>query len=587
MQSSRSTLLKTTLIIFISLLISINVSFSQTKIQQMDKLLNLYLEYGQFNGSVLVADQGKVIYKKGFGMANMEWDIPNNANTKHRLGSITKQFTAMIMLQLASEDKLDLHAPITTYLPDYPEENGNKITTHHLLTHSAGIPNYTSFPGFFKDDSRDPYTPEEFTKKFAEMELEFTPGDQFSYSNSGYFLLGVIAEKLTDKSYEDLLIERIFTPLGMNDSGYDNHEDILNNRATGYEKNGRSFINSRYLDMSIPYAAGSLYSTVEDLYIWDQVLYTSLLLPQEYMDMYFKPYIRGGGSGYYAYGWGIGKEVIGNSSDSLNVISHGGGINGFNTNISRAPSDKSLVVLLNNTGGAPLNQITRAIRGIMNGKTYDLPKRSVAYAVLEVIQAEGIDQGIAHFNTIKGDDNYDLSQNEMNQIGYQLMGNDQFDEAKSVFKFNVEAFPESFNAYDSYAEALMKVGEDDLAIENYKRSIKMNPANQNGIDMLKKMGIETEGLVKEVIVPTEILESYVGKYELAPSFIITVTKDGGQLKAQATGQPMFEVFPKSNNEFYLKVVDAQITFNLDQEGNVESMTLFQGGRESMGKRIVE
>ena len=188
MNQRKIILLKTVIIGVIALVTSTNFCFGQTKSEQLDKLLNLYHEYGKFNGSVLMADQGKLVYKKGFGMANMEWDIPNKPNTKHRLGSITKQFTAMLILQLAAADKLDLQAPVTKYLSDYPKESGDKITIHHLLTHTSGIPNYTSFPGFFEEESRNPYTPDAFVEKFANKDLEFTPGEKFNYSNSGYFL---------------------------------------------------------------------------------------------------------------------------------------------------------------------------------------------------------------------------------------------------------------------------------------------------------------------------------------------------------------------------------------------------------------
>ncbi len=563
-----------------------NISFAQTKAELIDNLIGEYAEYGKFNGSVLVSSHGKVIYKKGFGMANMEWDIPNKSNTKHRLGSITKQFTAMLILQLAAEGKLDLQAPISTYLPEYPKDKGDIITTHHLLTHTSGIPNYTAFPGFFKEDSRDPYTPDEFVKKFDSKKLDFTPGERFSYSNSGYFLLGVIAEKLSGKTYEDLLHDNIFTPLNMKDTGYDNHGDILKNRATGYEKNGSAYVNSRYLDMSIPYAAGSMYSTVEDLYLWDQALYTNKLLPQKYMDMYFKPYIPAFGSGHYAYGWGLGYGKIGKSTDSIYTIGHGGGINGFNTNISRAPSDKSLVVLLNNTGGAPLNQMTRAIRGILYGKDYSRPKKSVANALLAVIQDKGIEAGLAHYNTIKDSENYELIEREMNTVGYQLMNTHKMvDEASKVFKLNVEAFPKSSNVYDSYGEALMNLGKNDLAILNYKKSVDLNPNNQLGIEALKKLGADVSAYEKEVLVPDAILESYVGKYELAPNFIITITKEGNQLKGQATGQSAADIFPKSENVFYLKIVNAQLVFNKNDAGKVESVTLLQNGREMTGKRL--
>ena len=569
------------------LLAAIHLSFGQTKAEEVDKLLDLYHEYGKFNGSALVAEQGKVVYKKGIGMANMEWDIENTTDTKHRLGSITKQFTAMLILQLAADGKLDLQAPITDYLPDYPNGHDPQITTHHLLTHTSGIPNYTAFPGFFKDQSRDPYTPDEFVKKFADEKLDFTPGEKFTYSNSGYFLLGVLIEKVSGKTYEAMLQENIFTPLNMNDSGYDHHGEIIKNRATGYEKQGNEFVNSNYIDMSIPYAAGSLYSTVEDLYLWDQALYTNKMLSKEYMVLYFKPYINAWGNSHYAYGWGVGKDVIGNTTDSIYTISHGGGINGFNTNISRSPSDKTLIVLLNNTGGAPLNQMTQSIRAILKGKTYDLPKKSVAYDVLGVIQSDGIEAGIVHYHKIKESDDYDLNENEMNQVGYQLMGSDKIEEALQVFKLNVEAFPKSSNVYDSYGEAFMKLGKNEQAIENYKKSIELNPGNQGGIDMLKKLGVDTGSLIEEVIVAEELLQSYVGKYELSPGFILTVSKEGSQMKTQATGQSMVDIFPKSDTVFYLKVVAAQITFNRAEDGTVKSLTLLQGGQEMTGEKLPE
>ena len=257
-QQSNHHFMKPNTKILLALLFFINFSFGQRKQEEITKLIDTYTDYKTFNGSVLVAENGIVIYKKGFGFANMEWDIPNAPNTKHRLGSVTKQFTGMLILQLAEQGKIDLQAPITTYLPDYPKANGDIITTHHLLTHTSGIPNYTSFPGFFANDSRDPYTPTEFVKTFSEMDLDFPPGEKFSYSNSAYFLLGVLIEKISGKSYEQMLQDNIFTPLNMKDSGFDHHDTILKNRATGYEKNGGDFLNSKYLDMSIPYAAGSL-----------------------------------------------------------------------------------------------------------------------------------------------------------------------------------------------------------------------------------------------------------------------------------------------------------------------------------------
>ena len=335
-----------------------NGSQGQTKTDQLDKLIGTYAEYGKFNGSVLVAEKGKVIYKKGFGMADMEWNIVNQPDTKHRLGSITKQFTAVVIMQLVEQGKLKLDVPISTYLPDYPKKNGEVITIHHLLTHTSGIPNMTSFPRFVKDVMRNSYTPVQLVNMSADSTLEFKPGERFAYSNSGYLLLGYIIEKVTGKSYEQVLQENIFTPLRMNNTGYDHHRTLLKHRASGYERSGTRYVNADFIDMSVPHAAGAMYSTVEDLYLWDQALYGNQLLRKENMDLLFAKHIPSGG-GYYGYGWSIGEMPLGNTTERIQTTGHGGGINGFNTQITRIPSDKSFVVLLNNTGGAPLNEMAK------------------------------------------------------------------------------------------------------------------------------------------------------------------------------------------------------------------------------------
>ena len=302
------------------------------------------------------------------------------------------------------------------------------------------------------------------------------------------------------------------------------------------------------------------------------------------MDMMYEKYIPAFGE-FYGYGWSIGKFPIGNTKDSVAFIGHGGGINGFNTLITRMPTEKATVILLNNTSGAPLENITIAINGILDGKTYDLPKQSLADLVYKEIVDKNLNAGLAFYEKNKGAKEYSYSESDMNTMGYTLLHAEMKEEAEAVFKLNVESFPNSFNVYDSYAEALMEQGKNELAIVNYKKSVELNPASQHGMDMLKKLGVEIEGIVKDANVPDAVLASYVGKYELQPGFILTITKEGSQLKAQATGQPAFEIFPKSDTEFYVKVVAAQISFNKNPAGNVESLTLFQGGQEMVWKKI--
>ncbi|OXA82438.1 CubicO group peptidase, beta-lactamase class C family [Flavobacterium aquidurense] len=462
---------------------------AQDKAKKIDQLLSKYNEYGQFNGSALVSENGKVIFKKGYGSANMEWNIPNQPDTKFRLGSISKQFTAFLIVKLAEDGKLKLDVPITTYLPDYPKANGDKITIHHLLTHTSGIPNYTSAPNFFKEKSRNSYSPEEFVKTFSSLPLEFTPGEKFNYSNSGYFLLGYIIEKISGKTYEQYLQETILTPLKMANTGYDHSDIILKNRAAGYEKQGKKIINSAYLDMSIPYAAGSLYSTVEDLYLWDQALYTTKLLSQKSMDLLFKPYISTGGDSAYGYGWFL-EEASNADKAKLKIIEHGGGINGFNTIISRVPADKNLVVLLNNTGGTILGEMNEGIRAILYNQPFNEPKKSMALELLDVYSENGAIAGTELYKKLKKDPIYGIKEADINRVGYVLLQNGKKKEAIEAFKINVENFPKSGNVYDSLGEAYLADGDKKLAIENYTKSIELDPKNESGkkalAEILKK-----------------------------------------------------------------------------------------------------
>src|SRR5688572_2321083 len=507
---SNRTIIDTVLLLVFTITGICNVSYGQAKVDKIDKLISTYAEYGKFNGSVLVAEKGKVIYKKGFGLADMEWNIPNQSDTKHRLGSITKQFTAVLIMQLVEQGKLKLDVPVSTYLPDYPKKTGDVITIHHLLTHTSGIPNMTSFPGFVKDVMRNSYSPAQLVKMSADSTLQFKPGERYAYSNSGYLLLGYIIEKVTGKSYEQVLKENIFTPLKMSNTGYDHLATLLKNRANGYEKNGRLYVNANFIDMSVPHAAGALYSTVEDLYLWDQALYGNQLLRKENMDLLFTKHIPSGGGYYYGYGWGIGDIRLGNTAERVETIGHGGGINGFNTQITRIPSDKSFIVLLNNTGGAPLNEMTNAIAAILYDKSYSLPKRSVAYSLADRIDKEGIPAALVYYKGIKDSTGFYLHEGEMNGTGYQFLQGGKAKEAAAIFKLNTQAFPKSSNVYDSYGEALMALGNKTEAIENYKQSVKLNPGNEGAIKILKANGIKTADLIKKV--PIEYLKLLEGEY---------------------------------------------------------------------------
>jgi CubicO group peptidase (beta-lactamase class C family) len=353
------------------------------------------------------------------------------------------------------------------------------------LTHSSGIPSYTSIPNFFEDISRDPYPVKEFVEKYCSGDLEFEPGSKFLYNNSGYFLLGAIIEEITAKTYEEVLKEKIFDPLEMKDSGYDRHDPIIANRATGYSITFDGCMNAPYLDMSLPYAAGSLYSTVEDLYVWDQALYTEKLLSAKTKELLFTPHIQG-----YGYGWGIRKKSLPESEEKLTSIGHGGGINGFNTWIERIIEGRHLIVLLNNTPRAPLGQMSDAIIRILYDKPYDLPKKSVAETMYNTWKEKGLQSALKKYETLKKEkrEEYDFTVRELNMLGYYLLENKKkTEDAIEIFKLNIEVHPEYANGYDSLAEAYMISGNKDLAIKNYAKSLELDPNNTNAVEKLNEL----------------------------------------------------------------------------------------------------
>ncbi|MDT0554085.1 serine hydrolase [Urechidicola vernalis] len=565
------------------LFVSIAV-IGQSKVDKIEKLMQTYYDYGQFNGSILVAEKDQVLFKGGFGEANKEWDIPNKANTKHRLGSITKQFTAMLILQLKQEGKLDLQKPITTYLPYYPAKTGDIITTHHLLSHTSGIPNYTAFPNYFEEQGRDPKTPKEFIKIFQDKPLDFEPGSKYNYSNSAYFLLGVLIEEITRESYAENLQKRILTPLDMNESGYDLSSTVLKNRASGYGQNHNGFVNAPYLDMSLPYAAGSMYATVEDLYKWDQALYNHTILSEENTKLLFKPAIELGTNNSYAYGFMVGKSPIGNTEDRFTASGHGGGIHGFNTIIMRDEDQHNLVVLLNNTGGTNLNEMSTNIMAILYGKSYDMPKKSLVSEIKEQFEKNGIEKTIAELSNFTKSDHVRIDEGDINRFGYELLTAKEIDAAIAVFKLNVSLFPESSNTYDSLGEAYLNANKKEESIANYTKSLELNSDNRGGIEALKKLGADVSKFEKEIIVSEDILESYTGKYELMPNFFMTISRTKHQLHIQATGQGVSDIYPSTEVKFYSKIVNAQLTFNKDETGAVVSLTLHQGG-DHLAKKI--
>lgn len=441
-----------------------NDVFAADAQDRIDALLARYQELGLFNGSALVADRGQVVLKKGYGLANMEWGIPNTPDTKFRLGSITKQFTATLIMQLVEQGQIDLAAPVTRYLPNYPSRTGDQVTIHQLLNHTSGIVGYTEIPTFGAT-ARNPYTPAKFVDElFSKLDLLFEPGTKFSYSNSGYFLLGEILERVTGQPYEKVLQERIFAPVGMNDSGYDSTQPLLSKRAAGYDKRfDGSYVNTTYIDMTQPYAAGSLFSTVDDLYRWDQVLYTEKMLSAISKERMFTP-----GLSNYGYGWEIRHK------DGVTTVEHGGGINGFNTLITRNPESRRLIVLLNNTGGAPLSQIADSIRTILDAKEPAMPKRPAAPALFETYGTSGLVAALARAKEMQAGTEYDAGSGELSRLAGQLLATGKIVDGLELAKKLAEESPRSASAAVLLARAHRANGHRIEAVQNYAQAIELS-----------------------------------------------------------------------------------------------------------------
>ena len=316
---------------------------------QVDAYLEPMVADGKFSGSVLLARDGEVLVRKGYGTANLEHDIPNTPQTKFRLGSVTKQFTAMGILLLQQQGKLTVSDHICLYIPKCPDA-WQEITIHHLLTHTSGIRNVTDMPDYQKIKTQ-PATPIQTMALFRDTQLLFTPCSSYSYSNSGYIVLGYIIETVAKQVYPLFLRQEIFKPLDLLNTGYET-SIVLKQRASGYTSGGA--FNANYIDMSVPHAAGGLYSTVEDLYRWDQALYTERLVPKAALDTMFTPHAAfpPPGDGGYGYGWDIFEE------EGRRVVGHLGGIEGFSAGITRFPDDKTVIIVLSNLEQVDVGKIS-------------------------------------------------------------------------------------------------------------------------------------------------------------------------------------------------------------------------------------
>jgi CubicO group peptidase (beta-lactamase class C family) len=314
----------------------------------LDAIASAYYPATEPGAAVRVTKDGEVLLHKGYGLADLEQGIPIQPDMVFRIGSVTKQFTAAAILLLEEEGKLSVEDDLRKHLPDYPT-SGRTITIAQLLAHTSGIRSYTDMPDFGKR-MREDMSVEEIIALFRDEPLGFEPGEKYAYNNSAYVLLGAIIEKASGKTYETYLREKIFEPLGMSQTYYGSSSRIIPKRAQGYDGVNAEFENAEYLSMTLPYAAGSLLSTVDDLAKWDRALYGTGLLSQASLDKWWKPFsLANGESTYYGFGWSI------SSYEGHPVVGHGGGINGFTCYLLRMPEDRVFVTVLTNRNDEKAN----------------------------------------------------------------------------------------------------------------------------------------------------------------------------------------------------------------------------------------
>jgi CubicO group peptidase (beta-lactamase class C family) len=456
-------------------------------VAKVDEYMNAAAKFDKFSGTILIARNGVPVVTRSYGMANYELKVPNTPKTVFQIGSVSKQFTAMAIMQLQERGKLNLSDSICKHLDNCPAA-WQSITIRHLLTHTSGITGFSTLPDWDDRISVLPYTRTGFVKEFRDLPLEFVPGEKYSYSNSGYYLLGLIIERASGKSYGEFLSENIFVPLGMKSSKYNEHPALVPNRATGYYWELDSFISAPNENLALSFASSGIYLTIEDLLLWDQALYTEKLVSRKSLNEIFTPFTKGAPEGdqySYGYGWNIGKKFDRQST------SHSGRHNGFKAYIARFPSERVTVLVQGNSDRANATRIATNLAAIVFGAPYTVPVEQGSDMLLAAIKEKGIDAAMRQYRELKRTQpekyNFNEPARTLNVLGYALLRQRKVKDAIEVFKLNVELFPQSGNPYDSLAEAYMVNGDKETAIKNYEKSLELDPKNTNAVEMLKQL----------------------------------------------------------------------------------------------------
>ena len=501
--------------------------------------------------AALVARDGAVLYENGFGFANLEKDIPITVETEFRIGSVTKQFTAAAILKLQEEGKLSVDDKLSQFIPDYPR--GDEVTIHHLLTHISGIKSYTDKINFEDKEVTKPIASvEAHIESFKHDPYNFDPGETWSYNNSGYFLLGYIVEKVSGQSYGEYLKQAFFDPLGMKNTGVHYKGIMLKNEAIGYSYQDGEVEVAPDWEMSWAGGAGALYSTVGDLYKWNEAIFNGKVLGAASLQAAFTPVTLNDGKvsqPKYGYGWMI------NEFRGWKELQHGGGLPGFITSLARFPEQNITVTVL--TNAAPPDQLN---------------PQQAAHDLTEIFFWEDM----APQESYVADENADTSRyhdyvgryaypggavltvsKEGHQLFAQLTGQPKF-----------EIFPRGNK------EFFWKVVDATVRFVPDEAGEVTHAVHTQAGQTFEAPKMEEEAVAE---VDPSILETYVGEYDLNGT-AVNITLEDAQLYLQVTGQPKFEIYPRSATEFFMKAVNADITFMENESKKVDQLILNQGGR---------
>ncbi len=525
----------------------------QTLEQQVDAYLKQEYKADEPGVSFLIAKDGKPIYQNAFGLADLELNVPMTSKNVFEIGSITKQFTAVAILMLEEQGKLKVEDDITKYIPDYPTA-GKKITIHQLLNHTSGIKSYTDMANFLKL-ARTDMTPKEIIDVFKNEPMDFEPGEQFRYNNSGYILLGYIIEVASGQSFADFIENNIFKKLGMTASSYGSMKNIVPNRASGYSKTETGYANADYLSLTLPYAAGSIMSTTEDLLKWQNALNNNMIIKKTSYEKAIHGSTLNNGD-HIEYGYGLSEADL-NGSPS---IQHGGGIFGYTTMGIYLPEEKIFVSGLTNCDCKDITGVTTRIAAMAIGKPLPDKKDAIKLSEDELrkwVGAYQFDEGVVRYVTFENGQLYSLREGSSKLEIYPMSNTNFIFEGGSTSYVFSEKDGKKQAKFTNNASTIIG-SEIDKMPPSDKESMTLSP---------------------------EILNYYVGKYELQPGLVMEVTTKENQIFAQLTGQPQFEIFAEKENTFFLKVVEAKLVFDKDAENKVTGLTLYQGGREIAAKKI--